>query len=58
MEQISNDVAKFTKGCECLLSVLAQHAEFSETEQNLISYYCQQIMVHTQNLRAESTWGG
>ena len=56
MDLINEDVAKFAKGCECLLSALADHADFSETERGMISYYCQELMIHTQDLRAESSW--
>ncbi len=51
MERINDDVVKFTKGCESLLSALARHTEFSETEQGMIDFYCQEILNHTQSLR-------
>lgn len=53
MESISEDISKFTKGCECLLSALARHKEFSELERGLIDYYCQELVNHTQALRTE-----
>lgn len=55
MDLISEDVAKFAQGCEYLLSALAKQANFSETERGMIAYYCQEVMIHTQNLRAESS---
>lgn len=55
MDLISEDVAKFAQGSEYLLSALAKQANFSETERGMIAYYCQEVMIHTQNLRAESS---
>jgi hypothetical protein len=50
---ISEDVTKFIERCECLLSALACQTEFSETEQGMISYYCREIIDHTQSLKNE-----
>ena len=51
LEGVSEDVAQFTKCCERLLSALTRHAKFSKTEKEMISYYCQEIMTHSQSLR-------
>jgi hypothetical protein len=53
LEGVSEDVAQFTKGCERLLLALTRHAKFSETDKEMICYYCQEIMTHTQSLRDE-----
>jgi hypothetical protein len=53
IDQISQDVTKFTKGCESLLAVLAQKAQLTDMEKRVITYYCQEILDHTQTLRAE-----
>ena len=51
LEGVSEDVAQFRKGCERLLSALARQNKFSETEKDMISYYCREIMIKTQSLR-------
>lgn len=48
---LSDDVAKFTKGCEHLLAAIARHTEFTETETQMISYYWREITAQTQSLR-------
>ena len=51
LEGVSEDVAQFRKGCERLLSALARQTKFSETEKDMISYYCREIMIQTQSLQ-------
>jgi hypothetical protein len=53
LQGVSKDVAQFSKGCEHLLSALACRKEFSETERQMISYYCHEIMSKTEHLRDE-----
>ncbi len=53
LEGISQDVTQFRKGCECLLSALARHTSFSETEKAMIAYYCEEITAQTKSLRDE-----
>jgi hypothetical protein len=53
LDGLSDDVARFSKGCECLLSALARDSRFSETEKAMISYYCEELMTQTQSLRDE-----
>lgn len=52
MERLSVEVAHFTSGCEYLLSALARHTQFSDTEKQLILYYYQEIAAHAQSLGA------
>ena len=54
LENISEDVAQYMKGCEHLLSALGRHTKFSETETQIISYYSQEILAHTRSLREET----
>jgi hypothetical protein len=51
LEGVGEDVAQFRKGCERLLSALAHQTKFSETEKDMISYYCREIMIQTQSLQ-------
>ena len=53
LEGIGQDVALFRQGCERLLSALARHTRFSETERAMISYYCKEITAQTKSLREE-----
>lgn len=53
LEGVSTDVAAFITGCHRLLAALACHPTFSEPEKEMISYYCQEIMLQTQPRRAE-----
>jgi hypothetical protein len=53
LEGISDEVTKFSKGCEHLFAALARRTKFSETEKAMISYYCREIMAQTQALRDE-----
>lgn len=53
LENVSDDVAHFSKGCKYLLAALARHVQFSEAEKELISYYCHEIMTQTQTIRSE-----
>jgi len=54
LENISEDIAQYVKGCEHLLSALRRQTTFSETEKEIISYYCQEILAHTQSMREET----
>jgi hypothetical protein len=51
LENVSEDVAQYMKGCEYLLSALSRHTKFSESETEIISYYSQEILTHTRSLR-------
>jgi hypothetical protein len=53
LEGISDDIARFSRGCECLLSALARGIKFSEIEKDMIAYYRQEIITKTQSLRDE-----
>ena len=53
MDGISDEVTKFSKGCEHLFAALARSTKFSETEKAMISYYCREIIAQTQALRDE-----
>jgi hypothetical protein len=53
LEGVSEDVAQFTKGCERLLSALAQQNKFSDTERAMISHYWKEVTAQIQALRDE-----
>jgi len=48
---ISRQVAQFTEGCECLLSALENKTKFSENENEIIAYYCEELLSRTDSLR-------
>lgn len=49
--RISRQVAQFTEGCECLLSTLDNNTEFSDTENEIITHYCEELLSRTDSLR-------
>lgn len=48
---ISRHVAQFTEGCECLLSTLDSNTEFSDTEKEIVTHYCEELLSRTDSLR-------
>lgn len=50
-ERISRQVAQFTEGCECLLSTLESSTELSDTENEIITHYCEELLSRTDSLR-------
>ena len=53
LEGVSTEVAAFITASQRLLEALACHSRRSESEKEMISYYCKEIMLQMQLRRDE-----
>lgn len=53
LEGVSEDVVQFKKSCDRLLSALTRDTKLSESERELIAYYCRVIVDHTRSPKDE-----
>jgi hypothetical protein len=53
LEGVSTEVAAFITASQRLLAALTCHSRCSESEKEMISYYCKEIMLQMQPRRDE-----